>query len=120
MRRAPALLLPVLLLGGCLAAVDRPDDYAGDPHHDMDGDGNVDNDDAPLIVEAIVNRSAYDANSFVNGDGYLVDADASGDINGDGRLDLGDLAGRAADFLDNEGNGAGLGVPVDEREGHPH
>ena len=58
---------------------------------DMNGDGNVDTDDTPLFIQAIVNRTVYDANDFATAAGYLVDADFTGDINGDGLLDLGDL-----------------------------
>ncbi len=51
---------------------------------DFDGDGNVTIADAPLLVEALTNRAAYDAHEFG------VDADTIGDINGDGTFDLGD------------------------------
>ena len=53
---------------------------------DMNGDGNVTTADASLIVEALVNRAAYDAHGFL-----AVDADINGDVNMDGSFDLGDL-----------------------------
>ena len=58
---------------------------------DMDGDGDVDTDDVPLFVQALVNRAAYDANGFTNQAGFLVDADIVGDVNGNDTFDLGDL-----------------------------
>ena len=64
---------------------------------DMDGDGDVDADDTPLIVQALVARTAYDANGFTTGTtGFLIDADVNGDVNGDGTFDLGDLAAYSA------------------------
>ncbi len=59
---------------------------------DMDGDGTVDTADAPLLVQALTNRAAYDGQNLTTSAGFLVDADAYGDINGDGRFDLGDMA----------------------------
>ena len=59
---------------------------------DMDGDGDVNADDAPLLVLALVNRAGYDAKGFQNAAGFLVDADIVGDVNDDGRFDLGDLS----------------------------
>ena len=62
----------------------------------MDGDGDVDTDDTPLLVQALVNRAGYDANGFENAAGFLVDADIVGDVNDDGRFDLGDLSAFSA------------------------
>ena len=60
---------------------------------DMDGDGDVDEFDAPLIVQALINRAAYDANGFTTGStDFLIDADVNGDVNGNGIFDLGDVA----------------------------
>jgi len=42
--------------------------------------------DAPLLVEALTNRPAYDAHL------YSVDADLNSDTDGSGTFDLGDLA----------------------------
>jgi len=53
---------------------------------DMDLDGDVDNDDVPLFVQALVNRAAYE--SAVPG----ADADFLGDFDGNGILDTGDIA----------------------------
>ncbi len=53
---------------------------------DMDGDGDVDDADVNPFVQALTNRSAYDANL------YEVDADFVGDFNDNGKLDLGDVA----------------------------
>ncbi len=57
---------------------------------DMDGDDNVTAADAPLFIQALVNRSTYDA-TFP-----LLDADVIGDINQDGTFDLGDLGAFSA------------------------
>ena len=65
---------------------------------DMDGDGNVDSNDSPLIVQALVDRLAYDSNGFANPLGFLINADVSGDINDDGTFDLGDLGAFSALF----------------------
>lgn len=54
---------------------------------DMDADGDVDEDDIPLFVQALTDRAAYDAN------GFGVDADFIGDFDGNGQLDLGDVGG---------------------------
>ena len=58
---------------------------------DMDGDGDVDADDVPLFIQALVDRAAYDANGFTNSSGFLVDADAAGDVNDNGIFDFGDI-----------------------------
>ena len=63
---------------------------------DMDGDGNVDSDDVPLIIQALVDRATYDANGFTGTTGFLIDADINGDIDGSGTFDLGDLAAYSA------------------------
>ena len=52
---------------------------------DMNGDFNVPLLDAPLLVEALVNRPAYDAHL------YSVDPDINGDVNQDGTFDTGDI-----------------------------
>ncbi len=57
---------------------------------DMNGDLNVTVADAPLLVQALTNRAAYEAHE------YGVDADTIGDTNGDGRFDLGDLGSFSA------------------------
>jgi hypothetical protein len=59
---------------------------------DMDGDGDVDTDDAPLFIQALVNRPAYDA-AFP-----ALDADLIGDMNQNGNFDFGDIAGFNALF----------------------
>jgi hypothetical protein len=53
---------------------------------DMDGDGDVDEADVPLFVQALVDRVAYDA-AFP-----LLDADMIGDVNEDGTFDFGDIS----------------------------
>ena len=65
---------------------------------DMDGDGDVDTDDVPLFVQALVDRAAYDLNEFINTAGFLVDADSVGDVDGSGTFDLGDLSAFSAIF----------------------
>ena len=57
---------------------------------DMNGDGNVTLTDAPLLIEALVNRPAYDAHLFP------VNADINGDVNQDGIFDTGDVAAFSA------------------------
>ena len=52
---------------------------------DMNGDFNVTTADAPLLIEALVNRPAYNAHMFP------VNADINGDVNQDGTFDLGDV-----------------------------
>ena len=52
----------------------------------MNGDFNVTVADAPLLVESLVNRPAYDAHMFP------VDPDINGDVNQDGTFDTGDIA----------------------------
>jgi hypothetical protein len=52
---------------------------------DMNGDFNVTLLDAPLFIEALVNRTAYDAHMFP------INPDINGDVNGDGTFDLGDI-----------------------------
>ncbi len=59
---------------------------------DLDGDGLVTTADAPLFIQALVNRTAYDA-AFP-----LLDADIIGDINQNGTFDLGDIADFSAMF----------------------
>ncbi len=53
---------------------------------DMTGDGLVNLDDVPAFIQALVNRTAYDAQ------GYVTNTDAAGDIDGSGTFDLGDTA----------------------------
>ena len=53
---------------------------------DMNGDFNVTLADAPLLVEALIDRTAYDAHM------YSVDPDINGDTDGSGTFDSGDLA----------------------------
>ena len=57
---------------------------------DMNGDFNVTVADAPLLVEALVNRPAYDAHMFP------VNPDINGDVNQDGIFDLGDVGSFSA------------------------
>ena len=52
---------------------------------DMTGDGLVNLDDVPAFIQALVNRTAYDAQ------GYVTNTDAAGDIDGSGTFDLGDI-----------------------------
>ena len=78
---------------------------------DMDGDGDIDADDTPLIVQALVARSLYDANGFTNSAGFLVDADINGDVNGDGTFDLGDLAAYSA-LLGGPASASGVPEPA--------
>jgi len=52
---------------------------------DMNGDFIVTIADAPLLVEALVDRPAYDAHLFP------VNPNLNGDVNQDGTFDLGDL-----------------------------
>ena len=59
---------------------------------DMNGDFNVTLLDVPLLIEALTNRTAYDAHL------YDVNADVNGDVNGDNTFDLGDLAAFSALF----------------------
>jgi len=72
----------------------RRDDFeeilAGNVHYivpgDMDNDGDVDEFDVPLFVQALVNRPTYE---LAQPD---VDADFVGDFDGNGLLDTGDIA----------------------------
>ena len=57
---------------------------------DMNGDRNVNSNDTPLFVRALVARPAYEA-AFPN-----INADFLGDVNQDGTFDLGDLAAFSA------------------------
>ena len=52
---------------------------------DMDANGAVEPDDAPLFILALIDREAYDLVFPV------VDADVIGDIDGSGLFDLGDI-----------------------------
>ena len=72
---------------------------------DMNDDGTVDSNDVPLFVQAIVDRSGYDAN------GFGVDADIRGDVNQDGMFDHGDLAGFNALFASSAASVAAASVP---------
>jgi hypothetical protein len=59
---------------------------------DMNGDDNLTLADAPLFIQALVDRAKYDLTySFVN-------ADAAGDVNENGTFDLGDIADFSAMF----------------------
>ena len=78
---------------------------------DMDGDGDVDADDTPLFVQALVSRSAYQAHGFTNSSGFLVDPDVVGDVNEDGTFDTGDISAFNALL---SGAGADVSVPVPE------
>jgi len=53
---------------------------------DMNGDGDLDELDVPLFVQALTNRLAYD-NAYSE-----IDADVIGDFDGNGLLDMGDIA----------------------------
>ena len=53
---------------------------------DMNGDGLVNQADAGVMVQALVDRSAYDSH------GYPANADFNGDVDQSGSFDLGDLA----------------------------
>ena len=55
----------------------------------MNGDGAVTTADASLIVQALVDRAAYDANAFTTSDGFLIDADLTGNVDGSAAFDLG-------------------------------
>ena len=60
---------------------------------DMNGDDNVTLLDAPLLIQALTDRAAYDDQNFTTAAGLLVNADFNGDVNEDGTFDTGDLAG---------------------------
>ena len=57
---------------------------------DMDGNLSVNLADASLLVEALVDRAAYD------GHGFGVNADLKGDVDQSGTFDVGDLAAFSA------------------------
>ena len=63
---------------------------------DMDGDHDVTAADVPLFVQALVDRSGYNAIAITTPTGFLVDADLSGDVNQDGTFDTGDTAAFSA------------------------
>ena len=57
---------------------------------DMDGDGDVDEMDVPLFMQALVDPAAYDTAQ------PNIDADFVGDFDGNGLLDVGDLGAFSA------------------------
>ena len=65
----------------------RPVLYSGD----MDGDGLVTSDDAPLLIQALTDRAGYDLNGFTTPGGDIIDANINGDVNRNGIFDLGDV-----------------------------
>jgi len=72
---------------------------------DMDDDGDVDEEDVPLFIKALVNRAAYEAQY------PLVNVDFSGDVDGNGVFDFGDVAAFSALFEEASATASSSGVP---------
>jgi len=73
---------------------------------DMNGDGVLSDADVPLFIQALTNRSAFEANP----NAASLDADFIGDFDGNGLLDFGDI-GLFSDAVANAGSASSTAVP---------